>query len=283
MSIIAVVSSVAVVAIVAIVISIIVCCLVKTRYSTSVGREQTTHIHKEASEMENGIKSEDLKNSEKVDDQEKSGNKYVKDPTTGTKRENCIDNDAYDYAEERIVNINAYKEKESRNDEDDSDGYEGYMEINGAASAEQNETDFSAKQTLASDCHKHDNSSQKNSLDLQKNENDIKNQALSIESNHVDDSKETESGDCYYVNQSPLNNFNDYENTKFNVITTEKVVAGHSNCVNVKSVNDMTAVNTNTINVHHAENVCVQNTTHVHFLDDKDSKSKKVDKKAKTW
>lgn len=44
------------------------------------------------------------------------------------------------------------------------------MEINGAASAEQNETDFSAKQTLPSDYHKHDNPSQKNPLNLQKNE-----------------------------------------------------------------------------------------------------------------
>lgn len=42
-------------------------------------------LQKEASEMENGIKSEDLKNSEKADDQEKSWNTYVKDPTTGIK------------------------------------------------------------------------------------------------------------------------------------------------------------------------------------------------------
>lgn len=42
-------------------------------------------------------------------------------------------------------------------------------------------------------------------------------------------------------------------------------MAVQSNCVNVKSVNYMTACNTNTINVTHAENVCIQNTTHVHF------------------
>lgn len=48
--------------------------------------ELLTFLQREkASEMESGKKSEDIESSEQADDQEKSGNKYVKDPTTGIK------------------------------------------------------------------------------------------------------------------------------------------------------------------------------------------------------
>ncbi|CAC5365260.1 unnamed protein product [Mytilus coruscus] len=200
----------------------IVCFLNKKRLCTSCGRGRTRYMNRNPSEMENGKKLEDFENVQSSDAQGRNENGYVKDPTTGIQRENGTDNDAYDYAEESAD----------------------------SAATEQDVTDLYANQTLTAD-HKHDRSFKQNPSDHHENKNALENQALSGESNI---SKEIENEDNYYVNQLPLNNFTDYENTKFSVNATEKVVAVFSNCVTPKNVNDMTAVNTNTINVNHAEN-----------------------------
>lgn len=94
----------------------------------------------------------------------------------------------------------------------------------------------------------------------------------------------SENEDSNYVNQSIWKQCTDYENVNMKETNIEQMVTVRSNNVKVKTVTDITAVNTSTITVGHAENINIHNITFVQFINVKEEKPpKESDKKTKTW
>ncbi|XP_063406547.1 uncharacterized protein LOC134690505 isoform X2 [Mytilus trossulus] len=228
------------------------------------------------------VKLEILENPEASDGHERMLNGYVKDPTIHGERREGIDKDAYDYAELRIVPRKAYIQKENNEDEDDEDG-DGYQVYTGPVQAEteQKTENIDVNQTLTKKDYKHDKMSKRKLSDQQTTKISPEGQSSSGEFNSYENLK---SEDNFYVNRSNGMMYSDYENVNIKETDIGKMVTVLSKNVIVKTVNELIAGNTSSMNIDHVENMVINNTTTIQFVNAKfDKPTKESDKKSHTW
>ncbi|CAC5365531.1 unnamed protein product [Mytilus coruscus] len=167
---------------------------------------------------ENEVKLENLENPEGSDGRRRMVNDYVKDPTIHSKRRDGIDNDAYDYAELRDVPKEAYVQKNSKEDDEDGDGYQVYT---GPVSAktEKRTEDIYVNHKLTTTNYTHNEMSQQKLSDHQTTR---KSQETRVSSGKLNYYENVKSEDNYYVNQSKVKTCENYENVNIKKIIWNK-------------------------------------------------------------